>query len=117
MEDSKMRDRVFKRVVSAHTYKRFFRNSQFHPLGIVCSEQFVIAVLRIVQPKVFNRVLCLSAILGYGKFNPGTGSASKSLELLTPPFLSREKVAYKLGFALIFLLLFSSRKKVSNAEK
>jgi hypothetical protein len=59
--------------------------------------------LRILQLEVFNRVLFQVPIWKRGFFNPMLLLHQNRLELLAPPFLSREKVAYEIGFALIFL--------------
>ena len=46
-----------------------------------------------IQPKVFNRIICHVPILEREKFVLGLFPHQNRLELLAPPFLSREKVA------------------------
>lgn len=74
-------------------FKRLFWNSQANPLGIESSAQFVNIALRILQLEVFNRVLFQVPIWKRGFFNPMLLLHQNRLELLAPPFLSREKVA------------------------
>jgi len=56
--------------ISTITSKSFFKNDQVHPHGIEYSTQLITAVLLTIQPKVFNRVLLLSADFGRRKIQP-----------------------------------------------
>ena len=83
-----------KRSARSQPYLRSrYRNCQAHPLGIEGSTQFIIDVRQAVQPKVFGWVLLANADFGKRKVRLRTVPHQNRLELLAPPFLSREKVA------------------------
>jgi hypothetical protein len=94
------------RVIKTKSCERF--SGSCNPLGMGYSAQFVTTALRIVQPKVFNGIPFQAPILAEEKFDVQLSLHQNRLELLAPPFLSREKVVYG-SFSLNWMLNIFSK--------